>query len=235
VLTVLGFADPFLAADAVPRALEHRPIGLEGFDGCWSTSCAARAWPSDDLAQLPAGGGFLLVEMGAWTPKSPGQGRSSRRAAQPGPSARHPHLQRRRSRSVWRVRESALGATVFVPGEPDRWEGWEDAAVPPAQLGNYLRKLTKLMAEYGYRSPLYGHYGQGCVHMRINFDFRTEEGLRKFREFIDRAADLVSASAARSAASTATASRARRCCPRCSARADAGLPRVQGLWDPTTA
>ncbi len=80
---------------------------------------------------------------------------------------------------------------VFVPGEPDRWEGWEDAAVPPAQLGNYLRRITALMAEYGYRSPLYGHYGQGCVHMRINFDFRSEQGLRNFREFIDRATDVV--------------------------------------------
>ena len=80
---------------------------------------------------------------------------------------------------------------VFVPGEPDRWEGWEDAAVPPAQLGAYLRRIAALMAEYGYRSPLYGHYGQGCVHMRINFDFRSETGLRKFREFIDRAADVV--------------------------------------------
>ena len=88
------------------------------------------------------------------------------------------------------MRESALGATVFVPGEPEGWEGWDDAGVPPAQLGAYLRKLTALMAEYGYRSPLYGHYGQGCVHLRINFDFRTSEGLRNFREFIDRAADL---------------------------------------------
>jgi Fe-S oxidoreductase len=80
---------------------------------------------------------------------------------------------------------------VFVPGEPDRWEGWEDAAVPPVLLGAYLRKLVALMAEYGYSSPLYGHYGQGCVHQRINFDFRSQDGLRKFREFIDRAADLV--------------------------------------------
>jgi Fe-S oxidoreductase len=92
---------------------------------------------------------------------------------------------------VWHVRESALGAMVFVPGEPDRLEGWEDAAVPPAQLGAYLRAITALMEEYCYRSPLYGHYGQGCVHMRINFDFRSEEGLRRYREFIERAADLV--------------------------------------------
>jgi Fe-S oxidoreductase len=89
------------------------------------------------------------------------------------------------------VRESALGATVFVPGEPEGFEGWDDAGVPPVQLGAYLRKLTALMGEYGYRSPLYGHYGQGCVHLRINFDFRSQDGLRNFREFIDRAADLV--------------------------------------------
>jgi Fe-S oxidoreductase len=92
---------------------------------------------------------------------------------------------------VWKVRESALGATVAVPGEPDRWEGWDDAGIPPVHLGTYLRKLNALMSEYGYRSPLYGHFGQGCVHLRINFDFRTVEGLRKFREFLDRAADLV--------------------------------------------
>ena len=89
------------------------------------------------------------------------------------------------------MRESALGAMVFVPGEPDRWEGWEDSAVPPAQLGKYLRAITRLMAEYGFSSPLYGHYGQGCVHMRINFDFRSAEGIRTFREFIERAADTV--------------------------------------------
>ena len=71
---------------------------------------------------------------------------------------------------IWRVRDSALGATAYVPGEPERWEGWDDAGIPPVNLGTYLRKLTALMAEYGYRSPLYGHYGQGCVHLRINFD-----------------------------------------------------------------
>jgi FAD/FMN-containing dehydrogenase len=60
-----------------------------------------------------------------------------------------------------------------------------------AKLGAYLRSITALMNEYGYRSPLYGHYGQGCVHMRINFDFSTEQGLRNFREFLDRATDVV--------------------------------------------
>jgi Fe-S oxidoreductase len=92
---------------------------------------------------------------------------------------------------VWSVRESALGATVFVPGEPEGWEGWEDAGIPPVRLGVYLRRIAALMAEYGYRSAMYGHFGQGCVHMRINFDFGSEKGRRDFREFLDRAADLV--------------------------------------------
>ncbi len=76
------------------------------------------------------------------------------------------------------MRDSALGATVFVPGEPNAYEGWEDAAVPPEHLGGYLRGLDRLMSDYGYRTPIYGHFGQGCAHTRINFDFRTVEGLR---------------------------------------------------------
>ena len=146
-----------------------------------------------ELDQLPPGVGFLLVEMGAWSAEEAhAKAETVARASQAWPSPPVAHIcTPDEARSVWHVRESALGAMVFVPGEPDRWEGWEDAAVPPAQLGNYLRAITALMAEYGYRSPLYGHYGQGCVHTRINFDFQTTEGVRRFREFIDRAADVV--------------------------------------------
>jgi FAD/FMN-containing dehydrogenase/Fe-S oxidoreductase len=193
VLTVLGFNDPFLAADAVPLALEHHPIGLEGFDHLLVDFMRRKGLALKDLAQLPAGVSFLLVEVGAWSEeeaqaKAQALARGSR--AWPVPPVAH-ICTPDEAVSVWRVRDSALGAMVFVPGEPDRWEGWEDAAVPPAQLGNYLRAITALMGEYGYRSPLYGHYGQGCVHTRINFDFRTAEGQRRFREFIGRAADIV--------------------------------------------
>ena len=94
---------------------------------------------------------------------------------------------------VWHVRESALGAVAIQPGKPHGWEGWEDAAVPPDRLGSYLRTLFALMREYGYDSPLYGHFGDGCVHMRINFDLESEPGILKFREFVDRAAEIVSA------------------------------------------
>jgi len=193
VLTALGFPDAFLTADAVPRALEHKPIGLEGFDGMLVDFMHRKGLSVGDLPMLPEGQGFLLVEMGAWSAEE-AQAKAVElvRAAHWWPEAPTARIYNgEEAERVWRVRESALGATVFVPGEPEGWEGWDDSGVPPEQLGAYLRKLAALMKEYGYRSPLYGHYGQGCVHMRINFDFRSQEGLKKFREFIDRAADLV--------------------------------------------
>ena len=193
VLTVLGFNDPFLAADAVPLALEHKPIGLEGFDFLLIDFMRRKGLALRELDQLPPGVGFLLVEMGAWSAEEArAKADSLARASQSWPSPPVAHIcTPDEARSVWHVRESALGAMVFVPGGPDRWEGWEDAAVPPARLGDYLRAITRLMAEYGFRSPLYGHYGQGCVHTRINFDFRSTEGIRTFREFIERAAEIV--------------------------------------------
>ncbi len=193
VLTVLGFPDAFAAADAVPLALEHGPIGLEGFDHLLVAFMRRKGLALSELDKLPDGIGFLLVEMGAWSAhEARSKAEEIARASQAWPVPPFAHVcTSDEAASVWHVRESALGAVVAVPGEPDRWEGWEDAAVPPAELGRYLRSISALMAEYGYSSPFYGHYGQGCVHNRINFDFRSAEGIRKFREFIDRAADLV--------------------------------------------
>jgi FAD/FMN-containing dehydrogenase/Fe-S oxidoreductase len=193
VLTALAFADGFLAADVVPRALEFAPIGLEGFDGLLVDFMRRKKLAVEDVALLPAGSGFLLVEMGAWdAAEAQAKAEALASAAKTWPGAPKARIYTAQEAArVWYVRECALAAMVFVPGEPDRWEGWEDAAVPPVQLGAYLRKLVALMREYGYRSPLYGHYGQGCVHQRINFDFRTRYGLRCYREFISRAADLV--------------------------------------------
>jgi FAD/FMN-containing dehydrogenase/Fe-S oxidoreductase len=193
VLTALGFSDPYLAADAVPAALEYGPIGLEGFDSLLVDFMHRKGLAEGDLTLLPPGRGYLLVEMGAWDPaEAQAKAEALVRASQSWPEAPQACIYDSADAArVWHVRESALGATVFVPGEPDGWEGWEDAGLPPDRLGDYLRKLAALMAEYGYRSPLYGHYGQGCVHLRINFDFRTDPGVRAFREFLDRAADLV--------------------------------------------
>ena len=92
---------------------------------------------------------------------------------------------------MWHVRESALGAVAIQPGKRPGWEGWEDSAVPPDRLGSYLRAIFALMGEYNYDSPLYGHFGEGCVHMRIDFDLQSDPGIQQFREFIDRATDIV--------------------------------------------
>jgi len=192
-LVVVGFDDAFVAADHVPFILEYRPIGLEGIDDVLTGFMLRKGLAVDDIALLPPGKSFLLVEFGASSEEEvlvqaqrfveAASGLKTR------PSARL--YSTADAARIWFVRESALGATVFVPGEPHGWEGWEDAAVPPEKLGSYLRQIFALMREYGYRSPIYGHFGQGCVHLRINFDLESAPGIRAFREFIDRAADIV--------------------------------------------
>src|SRR5205085_9120472 len=92
---------------------------------------------------------------------------------------------------VWQVREAGLGATAFIPGKEDTYEGWEDSAVPPQRIGDYLRDLAKLTSKHGYESALYGHYGNGCSHDRWNFDLTSKPGLAKYRAFVEEAADLV--------------------------------------------
>jgi FAD/FMN-containing dehydrogenase/Fe-S oxidoreductase len=190
-LVGLGFTDPFIAADHVPFVLEYQPIGLEGFDGMLVDFMLRKHLAVDDVTLLPEGRGHLLVEFGGWSEEDAEAqvGRFLQAiTATPATVRRYTVTEAPR---VWHVRESALGSTVFVPGEPHGWEGWEDAAVPPQQLGSYLRQLFALLNEFGYRSPMYGHFGQGCVHMRINFDLESEPGIRKFRAFLDRATDIV--------------------------------------------
>jgi Fe-S oxidoreductase len=98
---------------------------------------------------------------------------------------------RKQEEMLWQVRKSGLGATAHVPNKKITWEGWEDAAVAPEKLGNYLRDFRKLLDRYEYRGDLYGHFGQGCVHTRTDFDLETHEGIEKFRSFLEDASDLV--------------------------------------------
>ena len=92
---------------------------------------------------------------------------------------------------MWQIRESGPRAAAFAPGAPAEWEGWDDAAVAPEKLGAYLRDIRKLMDEYDYQGAFYGHFGHGCIHMRVSFDLESEKGIRNYAEFVDRAADLV--------------------------------------------
>src|ERR1700679_2490116 len=188
----IGFDDIFLAADHVPQILAHHPIGLEGMDGLLLDAMRRKQKSVEDLELLPSGRGFLIVEFGAATQAESDQ------QAQALATALHSIAASSSARiytseeaaHVWHIRESGLGATAFVPGQGSGWEGWEDAAVDPPKLGSYLRALSALMKEFGYHSPMYGHFGQGCVHMRHNFDLESEAGILAFRQFIDRAADI---------------------------------------------
>jgi len=193
-LLVLGYPDVYSAGDHVPEVMRHGPIALEGLDDRLIGDMKAIGMHPEDITLLPPGGGWLLVEFG---------GRDKREAdarARAAMSAlervdRPPSMKLYDDPPVekllWRVRESGLGATAHVPDRPITWEGWEDSAVPPEKLGEYLRKLRALFEKYGYGCDLYGHFGQGCVHTRIDFDLETAEGIRRWRDFLVEAAHLV--------------------------------------------
>ena len=138
VLVALGFADAFVAADAVPLALEYKPIGLEGFDGMLVDFMRRKGLALSDLRCCRRGADscWWRWARGARRRRGPRQKnwRGARRCWPIAPTARI--YSPEEAARVWHVRESALGATVFVPGEPDGWEGWDDAGVPPAQLGD---------------------------------------------------------------------------------------------------
>ena len=193
VLAVVAFPDIYQCADAVPLVMEHKPIGLEGFDDLLVYYERAKGINPEGLALLPEGGGWLMVEFGGQT-LSEAESQALRlidalnRTPAPPTVALYSGAQAQR---IWEVRESSLGATSHVPGEPLNWEGWEDAAVSPENLGGYLRDLRKMMADFGYKGSLYGHFGHACVHTRLNFDLETKDGIAKFRKFVEEAADLV--------------------------------------------
>ena len=193
VLAVVAYPDIFQCADRVPEIMEHKPIGLEGFDDILVGYTHTKGINSEGLALLPEGGGWLLVEFGASTMK---EAESQARAmiAALNKSKTRPNVRLvsgQQAKRVWEIRESSLGVTSHVPGEPLNWEGWEDAAVTPEKLGSYLRDLRKMMSAFGYKGSLYGHFGHACVHTRLNFDFQSQEGIAKFRKFVEEAADLV--------------------------------------------
>ena len=192
-LVVLAFSDAFVAADHVPEVLAFEPIGLEGFDEVLLDSMRKKNLAVDDVKLLPAGRGFLLCEFGADSAAEV-ESRVDRLLAAVSGFDEVPTVARytdAEAQRVWKVRESGLGASVFVPGQESGWEGWEDSAVRPEMLGDYLRDLFAVMSRYGYRSPMYGHFGQGCVHLRINFELKTAEGVAAYRRFIEEAADVV--------------------------------------------
>src|SRR6267378_2600912 len=190
-LVGLGYSDAFFAADHVPEILRFHPIGLEGFEGSIVDGLKRKGAPNLEL--LPGGRGILLVEFGADDPNEAYQLAiqliDRLKKVREAPNVRL--YSNSEALAVWQIREAGPRAAAFAPGAQAEWEGWDDAAVAPEKLGGYLRDIRKLMNEYDYRGAFYGHFGHGCIHMRVSFDLESEKGIRKYSEFIDRAADLV--------------------------------------------
>ncbi|MFJ6913452.1 FAD-binding and (Fe-S)-binding domain-containing protein [Streptomyces sp. NPDC101133] len=197
-LLVLGFDSIDKAADAVPEILPHEPIALEGVDARLVRDERIKHLNEKALAEMPEGNAYLMVQFGGDTVEE-ADARAHRMLEAVHRSEHDADCafldDPGHERDLWQVREAGLGATAHIPGRPDTFEGWEDSAVSPDRLGDYLRRLRALFEEFGYLSDtgpsLYGHFGQGCVHTRIPFDLYTADGVATYRRFMERAADLV--------------------------------------------
>jgi FAD/FMN-containing dehydrogenase/Fe-S oxidoreductase len=198
-LLVIGWPDIYICADHVPQIMsstdkQHRPIGLEGFDDIMVNVSRQKGVNLGGLALLPEGGGWLVVEFGADT-IAEAEVQAHNLMAALDRSATPPNMRlftdAKQARRIWEVRESSLGVTSHVTGEPQRWEGFEDSAVAPEKLGAYMRDLRKLMQAFHYQGSFYGHFGHACIHTRMDYDLESTEGVRKFRQFMEEAADLV--------------------------------------------
>jgi FAD/FMN-containing dehydrogenase/Fe-S oxidoreductase len=195
-LVVLGYEDISTAADAVPRINRHSPIAVEGLDDRLIELEREEHLAGDALDRLPPGSGWLMVQFAgsdADTVREQGKAlMDDLHGSQHRPTVSYLDDPARED-ELWKVREGGLGATAYPPRGRETHEGWEDSAVAPEDLGNYLRDFRALLDEFDYGSAsLYGHFGDGCVHTRIPFDLTTAEGIRHYREFATRAAELVS-------------------------------------------
>ncbi|MFE0845625.1 FAD-binding and (Fe-S)-binding domain-containing protein [Streptomyces rochei] len=221
-LAVLGYADEAGAAEAAAGLLPLAPLTVEGM--------AVDLVPS--TRGLPRGGAWLFVETGG---DSPAQARARAEAVVRAADVvdalvvTDPAGQRR----LWRVREDASGTATRMPDGSEAWPGWEDCAVPPARLGAYLRDFRALLAAHGLRGTPYGHFGDGCIHVRIDFDLMTDAGVARFRRFSEELADLVVAHGGSLSGEHGDGQARAELLPRMYGEETVALfARAKGVWDP---
>jgi FAD/FMN-containing dehydrogenase/Fe-S oxidoreductase len=193
-LLVLGYSTLPDAGYAVPEILKHKPIGLEGLDDLLIEFMRRKGLNVEDIPLLPKGNAWLMVEFGGDTKEeSDGKAKAliEELKKKPDPPSTSLFDDPEQEKKLWEVRESGLGATAWVPGEPNGGPGWEDSAVDPVHVGDYLKDLRALFDKYGYKPSIYGHFGQGCIHCRVGFDFLTKDGIEKYKQFTIEAAHLV--------------------------------------------
>lgn len=193
-LLVLGYPDIHEACQHLLEILKFSPTALEGFDHLLFKYVKQKGDKDADLALLPDGQGFLMVEFGGDSKQdSDDQARKCMEMlkGEKNPPNMQLYDDPEKEEMIWKVREGGLGSTAWVPGHADTWPGWEDSAVPVEMVDQYLRALRELFNKYGYNPSLYGHFGRGCIHCRVGFDLYTADGVKKYRAFMDEATTLV--------------------------------------------
>lgn len=193
LLVCIGYEDVVDAARDIPTILKFSPAAVEGTDEAIVHTMRHRRGP-DSVLGLPEGRAWLFVDLDGEDPESVrtqadrllARLRENGRLVQ-GRAAADP-VERA---SLWRVREDGAGLSSRLASGGESWPGWEDSAVAPERLSDYLADLRELLAEYDLTGVMYGHFGSGCMHIRITYDLRSEEGREVFRKFTRRAAELV--------------------------------------------
>ncbi|MFI7067184.1 FAD-binding and (Fe-S)-binding domain-containing protein [Kribbella sp. NPDC050124] len=189
VLVALGFDDIIAAAEATPTVLEYGPTACEGLDAR-IVDVVRRRRGAAAVPNLPQGAAWLLVEL-------PGESRPELLDRARELAASVDALEARviddieQSAALWRIREDGAGLAGRAPSGAPAWAGWEDAAVPPTALAAYLKEFEELVRRNGLTHMPFGHFGDGCVHTRLDFALRNEGGVDSMRDFLVEAAGLV--------------------------------------------
>ncbi|MFC4556228.1 FAD-binding and (Fe-S)-binding domain-containing protein [Georgenia faecalis] len=189
VLVALGYPDMASAADAVPALLAHEPLAIEGIDARLVDVVRRHHGPAS-VPELPPGAGWLLVEVGGLDADD-ALARARALARDAGTDAARVVPAGAQASALWRIRADGAGLGGRTPSGAQAWPGWEDAAVPPERLGAYLRDFEALMASFGVDGLLYGHFGDGCIHVRLDLPLETPAGIGPSRQFLTESARLV--------------------------------------------
>ncbi|WP_433461674.1 FAD-binding and (Fe-S)-binding domain-containing protein [Spirillospora sp. CA-128828] len=188
LLVVLGYGSMAEAADAVPAILPHEPVACEGLDARIANVVRERRG-ADAVPALPAGSGWMLVELAG--PELGALRATARKLVGESGCADSMLVEDMAlADALWRIREDGSGLVARTPEGEQAHAGWEDAAVPPERLGPYLREFEALLGQYDLFGVPYGHFGDGCIHVRIDFPFGRADGTRIFRDFLNDAAAL---------------------------------------------
>ncbi|WP_227712827.1 FAD-binding and (Fe-S)-binding domain-containing protein [Nanchangia anserum] len=198
VLVVLGYRDMIEAADDVPALLRHHPIAIEGLDAQLVDVVRAHRGPGA-VPELPDGQGWLMIEVGGEDLPSVDQALDAARrlVADASTDAARIYPPGSQAAALWRIRADGAGLGGRTPvradgaGNDQAWPGWEDAAVPPEHLGKYLRDFQEVLDAHDIHGLIYGHFGAGCVHVRLDMPLDSAAGVGRSRAFLEAAADTV--------------------------------------------